>query len=479
MQINKPGCDILGYSREQLLGVDWLEKCIPKAHRKEISEVFQRIMRSEMELTEYHVNPVLRSDGQSKSIRWHNTLLRNKKGHIYGSLSLGVDVSEKLAAQNALAESEAHAKAILDTAVDAIVTIDRAGYIQTFNTAASMMFGYAAGEVIGLNIKILMPDPYQSEHDGYLHNYLHTGEKKIIGIGREVSGLRKNGETFPIDLSVSEVVVGDSHSFTGIIRDLTEEKKREAELQRQQEEIRINRDRVTHMTRISTLGEMAAGIAHEINQPLTAISNYAQACNRMVENGLLAEAETLDALRKISAQALRAGDVIRKMRNLVRQTENERGIEDINEVIHDCVALAEYEGRLRNIGLHLELEAGVVSVYIDRVQIQQVILNLVRNAQDAMEHFSGEAPAILVTSKNTDDETIVVSVRDFGQGIDLDSEQNLYQHFFTTKAAGMGIGLAVSRTIIESHGGRLWFSRNEDCGVTFHFSLPNTSEDNI
>ena len=385
-----------------------------------------------------------------------------------------LDVTDRVRVQTALAASEAHVKAVLDTAVDAIITIDTQGIVRSFNVAAARMFGYSAQEVLGNNVSMLMPEPYRSEHDGYVHNYLATGETKIIGIGREVSGRRKDGSEFPIDLAVSEVMGGGEHEFTGVIKDLSEQKRTESELREREAEARYHQEQLTHLTRISTLGEMAAGIAHEINQPLTAITTYAQASKRLLQNpgadtGLLA-----DTLDKIAQQSLRGGDIIRRVRGMAAHGQTQREPGDINAIVRECTEMSAYEARVKGIQIDLILQENLPAVPLDAVQIHQVVLNLMRNSVDALQNQTGERRVEIRTALS--DKTLYTTVADNGPGVDEAARQHLFEHFFTTKRSGMGIGLSMSKSIIDAHGGDLRYEHGER-GATFVFTLPLSGDD--
>ena len=387
--------------------------------------------------------------------------------------TLQQEVTRRQQIEAQFAFSEAHAQAVLNTAVEGIITIDEHGIVQSFNLAAERIFGYSAEEIIGRNVHWLMPNPYHDEHDSYLCNYLSTGQKKIIGIGREVQGLRKDGSVFPLELAVSEVNIAGQHHFTGIVRDISERKQIEEHLRHNEEEIRLHRERLAHVDRISIMGEMASGIAHEINQPLTAISSYARACYRMLDADLADPAELLETLDKISVQAQRAGNVIHGLRAFVRKRESKRELHDLNDLVRNTIVLAETDARENHFVIKPILIETPLPVVVDPIQIQQVILNLIRNAAEAMADVTEEAEAVMMVVKTAidDPQTAQVAVVDKGNGISDEIADKLFDPFFTTKPAGTGIGLAISRTIITSHGGRLWFEPNSDKGITMHFSL--------
>lgn len=363
-------------------------------------------------------------------------------------------------------------KALLNAAVDAIIVIDHQGRIETYNSAAEIIFGFSAEEVLGKNVSLLMPEPYKSEHDGYIGSYLETGNARIIGIGREAQARRKDGSVFPIDLSVGEIPTDDQPKFVGIVRDTTERKQSE-------EEVHQTRERLAQIGRLSTLGEMAASLAHELNQPLTAIATYTQACQRLIQSGQSNDEEILETLKKCHAQAQRAGDVIRRLRQFVRKRELGREEVSIEDVIHDLAALAEVDARNNGIPLTIDIAKGLPKISVDAVQIQQVILNLIRNGIDAMVNMGRYGKGILVSVSKFEDVQVRIAVTDHGSGITKEAEDNIFQPFFTTKSSGMGLGLAICRSIIESHGGVLSFTKNPSGGTTFYFTLPTISEDKI
>ncbi|HZP71707.1 MAG TPA: PAS domain S-box protein [Pseudolabrys sp.] len=367
-----------------------------------------------------------------------------------------------LMARDALAR-EAHLKSILETVPDAMIAIDERGIIQSFSGAAERLFGYQADEAIGKNVSILMPPPYRENHDGYLARYLKTGERRIIGIGRVVVGLRKDGSTFPMELAVGEMRSGDRRFFTGFIRDLTERQKTEARLQELQSEL-------VHISRLTAMGEMASTLAHELNQPLSAISNYLRGSRRLLEGGTDEKSTMMrDALDKATDQAMRAGHIIRRLRDFVSRGESERRVESITKLVEEASALALVGVKDRGIRAQFRFDPSVELVLADRVQIQQVLLNLIRNAMDAMEDTPRRELMISVAPDG--DGHVQVSVADTGSGIAPEIAEQLFQPFITTKRQGMGVGLSISRTIIEAHGGRIWVEPNPSGGTIFYFTL--------
>ncbi len=363
---------------------------------------------------------------------------------------------------------EAYFETLMNAAVDPIIVIDQNGRIEIFNKAAEEVFGYAASEILGENVSRLMPEPDRSAHDQYLINYHTSRNPRIIGVGREVVGLHKNGMKFPALMSVGEVA-GETPRFIGIMRDLSEHQRLEREVREMQSEL-------AHATRLSELGEMTAGIAHEVNQPLTAISTYANACHRMLTNEQFDATELLNTLHLITDQAQRAGEVVRRLRAFTKKRSSQRQLLEINTIIDTTNRLVEADIRARNFNLRKKLTPALPRVFVDNIQIQQVVLNLIRNAMDAMESAPARENVVTIESNLDDDNCVRVSVSDQGTGLTEDIAEKIFDSFFTTKATGTGLGLSISRSIITAHGGILNYSHNQEDGVTFYFTLPVTIE---
>jgi two-component system sensor kinase FixL len=385
-------------------------------------------------------------------------------GIALGGEWLGLSRRGSEAGARELREREAHLQSILDTVPDAMIVIDDKGLVQSFSAAAERLFGWRSDEAIGRNVNTLMPPPYRDAHDGFLERYVRTGERRIIGIGRVVVGLRRDGSTFPMELAVGEMQVGASRFFTGFVRDLTERQQTEARLQELQSEL-------VHVSRLTAMGEMASGLAHELNQPLSAIANYLRGARRLLAKGDNIDVAMLsDALDKAAGQALRAGDVIHRLRDFVGRGEIERHVESLSKLIEEASALALVGAKELGVRVEMRFDARADAVLADRVQIQQVVINLLRNAIDAMKGARRRELRVAVVSQG--DGFTLVSVSDTGSGMSDEVRGRLFEPFMTTKKDGMGVGLSICRTIVEAHGGSIWAENNADGGATFNFTMP-------
>jgi two-component system sensor kinase FixL len=309
-----------------------------------------------------------------------------------------------------------------------------------------------------------MPSPYREEHDAYLERFLRTGEKRIIGIGREVLGQRKDGTIFPLELAVGEVQAAGRQFFAGFVKDVSARQQSEQRLRELQAEL-------IHVSRLSAMGEMASALAHELNQPLTAIINYAQTARGLAERRPGEGAgDLVSLLEKTVQQASRAGQIIRRLRQFIAKGETERALEDINTVVEEASALALIGTGGKGIAARRVLEKGLPPVLLDRIQIHQVITNLIRNGVDALD--SVERREIIISTRRAGDDSIEIRVADTGPGLAPAVADRLFQPFVTTKPGGLGIGLSICRSIVDAHGGRLWASDNPGGGMIFHVRLP-------
>jgi len=388
--------------------------------------------------------------------------------------------AQKAAEAQIMAERE-QLRSILETAPDPVIVIDERGLIQSFNAASVKTFGYAVEEVLGKNVSMLMPSPDRERHDSYLARYKDTGVPHIIGIGREVTAQRKDGTTFPARLAISEARVGDRRIFTGFLQNLAAEKRAEEALIESSTRLRETQAQLYHASRHGDLGEMASAIAHELNQPLTAILNYVQTSKDMLE-GISSEvpAKVRDFMARTAVQADRAGTIIRRLRQLYERGDADVVPDDLNEAVSEALDLALIGVKESGIHVELRLDEDLPEVLMDRQQIQQVVINLVRNAVEAMQGVPYPQLLIrqlLILTGREGPDTVELTVCDTGPGLPEEIAKNLFAPFQTTKPAGMGLGLSICRSIIEAHGGKIWVTPTEGGGVTFHFTLMIRGQD--
>jgi PAS domain S-box-containing protein len=390
-------------------------------------------------------------------------------------------VAEALAArrraEEALAASQARTQAILDTAVDGVITIDEHGVVQTFNPAAERMFGYPAEEVLGRNVSVLMPSPYREDHDRYIARYLQTGERQIIGIGREVVGRRKDGSTFPVELSVAEARHGDWRIFVGTVRDITERKQREESLTRALAELRATSQQLWQAAKLASVGELAASIAHELNNPLATVSLRIESA--------LARTPPGDPRRRtleiIDQETRRMATLVANLLQFCRRGGDQISTVDVRDELAGAVELVHHHLRKRSIAVVQELAPDTPTIFADRQKLRQVFLNLLTNASDAMPR--GGTLTLRASPDRADDGTAVVrmEVADTGVGIAAEALPRVMEPFFTTKeeGKGTGLGLAICRRVVQEHHGRIEVISEEGRGTTVRVVLPVKTGANV
>lgn len=370
-----------------------------------------------------------------------------------------IDITERKRAEQALRENEKRLSTIFNSTMESIVAFDRSGVIQSANPAARALFGYSNDEILGQNIAALAPDFHRAEQSGAVDDYLHAGEKKIIGRARRVEGRRKDGALFPLELTVTEAILNDERIFVGFIRDLS---AIEAERRR----VDDLRQELFHVSRVNDMGEVVASLAHDVGQPVAAILNFAAAHRRgFALKGAPTEPELVF---KIEAQARRAADILRRLRGFIEKRPPEREPENIEELVDDAIELAFLRSRARVV--RSPLAGDDVRVNVDRVQVGQVLVNLLRNADDAL--VDAEEPEIVVKTGSDGPGMIRISVADNGSGVDPEAAKELFGAFYSTKQFGMGLGLSLSKSIVEDHGGAIFYRANAPHGSIFEFTLP-------
>jgi len=405
----------------------------------------------------------VRKDGSEFLANVTITALRDSNGELRGYAKIVSDNTERRAAEEAVLSRESHLRSILSTVPDAMIVIDDQGAILSFSAAAERLFGYSEAELLGANVSRLMPNPDRDRHDNYIARYLATGEKRIIGIGRVVFAERKDGTTFPMELSIGETTEGPQQLFTGFIRDLTERQRTEQRLEALQSEL-------IHVSRISAMGTMASTLAHELNQPITAVTTYVETIRDMLASPDPDDFPMIrEALDDTAKESLRAGHIVRRLRDFVARGEVDKTVERLPALINEAAVLGLMGARERGVEPSFDLDPYASPVLVDKVQIQQVLINLIRNAVEAMS----ESPErrLSVSSRPDQPGFVRVTVADTGPGVAPTVAAQLFTAFVTTKAEGMGLGLSICRTIVEANGGRIWMEPRPSGGTEFHFTL--------
>ena len=386
------------------------------------------------------------------------------EGKIYAIGGVVTDITDRKREESALRYSEENHRLVVETAPDAVISIDERGAILFANPATVRIFGYDPTELIGKPLTVLMPEFLRKLHEKGFSRYLATGQRHINWQGTELTALRKNGQEFPVEISFGELSRDGHKVFTGFIRDISERKQAQQALQMTQMEL-------ARVSRLTTMGELAASIAHEVNQPLTAVTNNSSACLRLLAADNLKPEVLRRALEEIVADGNRASAVVARIRAFIKKAPAEKNELDINEVIQEVLALAGRELLENRVLIECQLTKALPLVLADRVQLQQVLLNLIMNGVEAMIALKDQSRSLWVESRVDESGDILVAVRDSGTGLGSEADR-VFTPFFTTKANGMGMGLSISRSLVESHGGRLWATPNFPNGAVFSFTLP-------
>jgi PAS domain S-box-containing protein len=376
-------------------------------------------------------------------------------------------VEELKHSKQQILEREAKLNSIFNASVEGIITCDMSCKIISANAAVETIFGYTEAELIGCSINKLMPLSQDKCSHRERKSYRQEADMpKVLGRIREVEGMRKDGSAVPLDISIAEFTLDGQDYFTSIVRDVTQRKMQELQ---QKEHL----EALSHVMRLGLMGELASGIAHEVNQPLTAIVNYAQACLRFIQADQPDLAKLRSILEKTHDQALKAGQIIHHMRDFVRSKKIHRSTADINALIENAVSLSITDLKHYNIQLSFNLADNLPSIYVDSVQIEQVILNLVRNSIDALKDVShNKQRKLFIQTLLNDENFIEVKVKDNGHGLGESSQKKILTPFYTTKSSGMGMGLSISQSIVKSHDGSLHFASKAGKGSTFYFTIP-------
>jgi two-component system sensor kinase FixL len=411
----------------------------------------------------------VRKDGSEFLASVTITALRDDNGALKGFGKVVRDITDQKASEAALVRREHHLRSILATVPDAMIVMDERGTVASFSAAAEQLFGFTEDEVVGRNVNMLMPGGDRADHDTHLSTYLKTGVRHIIGSIRNVTAMRRSGETFPIELAVGEVSIAGERIFTGFIRDVTARRESEKRMQELQSEL-------VHVSRVSAMGTMASTLAHEINQPLTAIANYLETAREMIgETSDETLGEIAEAIELAAAQSLRAGNIVRRLRAFVDGGETSFELEPLDILVREATTLGLLGAHEAGVTVRTDISPGCGHVRVDRIQIQQVIVNLIRNALHSMQ--ATKCKELFIVTALDEPGWAKISVIDTGSGIEAGVRARLFEAFATTKEDGMGLGLSICRTIVEAHGGRIWADAVDGGGTAFSFCIPLAETD--
>jgi len=365
--------------------------------------------------------------------------------------------------------SEESLREIVEHSLNAIVLVDRQGVITSVNAQTEKMFGYSRRRLIGLPVETLVPERFRDEHPRNRDAFFARPVVRPMGAGRDLYGRRSDGSEFPVEIGLSPIQTADGPGALASIVDITERKESEARVRKHLADL-------AHVARLSTVGQMFSELAHEINQPLAAAANYARACVAFARtDGGASPEQMTDWMEKTAAQTARAIDIVKRLGSFVKKDGGARTPVDVNELVEEVVrlsvpALQSTAEGAPPLELSLELDPAVPVLFVDRVQIEQVLLNLVRNAIEAMQERHGRPPRLTLRT-DFDDAWVTISVVDTGPGITVENRRRLFDPYFTTKPSGIGLGLSISRSIAEDHGGELAADSSPE-GTTFRVKLP-------
>ena len=468
---NRTAEEIYGWRRHEIIGRNYVETCLPAELRDSVANEIRAVLAGKDAVNYEH--PVQARNGDTRVVLLNSTRMADNDGQATGLIAIGVNITDRKQDMLALQESEDRLQAIVDTAVEGIITIDESGIIESFNRASESIFGYEAKEMIGQSVSMLMPSPYREEYDSHLTNYLVTGKREIIGVGREVEGCRKDGTIFPLYIAVSEVKLNDRHIFTGLVRDISERKEAEAQLRQTQEQLTVQ---TLFTQQLTALASMAGGIAHELNQPLSGIRVYAETVRNMIERRSIDHEWSAGTLSKIISQVDRASQVIEHMREFAaekRRISDE--LVDVSEIVERSLDLVGTQ--LRNHGI--EFVNGIpvgVQVRTDAVRLEQVFINLITNARDGIDSATSESRPVRRISMACEetDSQIVLNISDTGTGVPVELRERIFEPFVTSKGPdrGTGLGLSVCHGILRDYSATIRLGDTGPDGTTFIIAFP-------
>jgi len=457
---NKGWLDFTGRSLEQELGNGWAEG----VHAEDLDrclDVYKKSFDARQPFTmEYHLR---RHDGEYRWVLDIGTPRFAPDGEFLGYIGSCIDITERKRAEEKF-------RLVLDAAPNAMIMVDSAGAISFANVPAGTVFGYSLGELIGRRIETLIPERFRDRHAGYRQGFISQPSSRAMGVGRDLFGRRKDGSEFPVEVGLSPIHTAEGLFVLASVIDITARKEAELEHQRQNLEL-------ARVGRVVVMGELAASLAHEVNNPIGAIVANASAGQRLLAAGKIETEELTELLGDIVDDGRRAGEVIQGIRNMVRKGEARRELIQIGDIIHQLLRIVHADAIEREVKVRTKVDPGIGQVWGDPVQLLQVFLNLTINAFEAMAALPSHARRLVIHGGRNENGDILISMRDSGPGFLGGIAEELFEPFFSTKPEGTGMGLAIARSIIEAHGGTLWGENIDGGGGCFTVSLPQATED--
>ncbi len=471
--INQNWIEYTGQSRDHILSKPeaWMEVVHPD-DRQVASTSFWKGIRSR---SDFAMETRFRR-ARDGAYRWHlnrAVTLHDAEGKVVKFVGTSTDIEDLKQSQQELARTEEKTRTIIDTALDAVVTMNASGKVTSWNKQAEAIFGWSSAEAIGVRMsELIIPQSQRLAHERGIQHFLETGEGPLLGRRIELNAIRRDGAEFPVELEVIGMKLGGDWIFSAFLRDITESKRAEEKLRESEQALRNTQTELANMARAMTVGQLTASIAHEVNQPLSGIITNAGTCLRMLDSNPPNIEGARETARRTIRDGNRASEVITRLRALFSRRQPATEPVDLNEAAREVIALLLSKLQRNNITLRSELADDLPLVTGDRVQLQQVIMNLLQNASDAMNNVHDRSRQLLIQTGPDDAAHVRLTVRDSGIGLDPQTVNRLFDPFYSNKNDGMGIGLSVSRSIIENHGGRIWAKPNDDAGATFSFSIP-------
>lgn len=436
-----------------------MDLVVAPAQQEEAEEIVQRLTRGEAWHGEFTVQ---HRDGHAFPIQVTNSPIHDADNKLIGIIGVSSDITERKQAEQALRESELRYRSVVEASGEAIVSLDRDYVVQTWNRAAEQMFGYTADEIVGESFSCLLPSGRETDADNLLPQ-IWAG-RSIVDF--ETERLHKDGRLIDVVLNVQPIRdhAGNVTGASGTIRDVTDYKRARMKLRQRDAEL-------AHLCRTATMGEMAKVLAHEVNQPLTAIANYAGVCSEDLVNNRISNDELREALTRIDQQAKHAGKIVNRLKRFISEAEPELSQVDLNQLVHEVCRLMENQIELRLSALELRLDESSPPLCVDALQIEQVLVNLVQNGLEAMEEVEADERCITIATEASSDQ-VRIRVSDCGRGFTEEIADKMFEPYFTTKPGGLGIGLKICRRIVRAHGGKLSATSNPQGGATFELALP-------